>query len=164
MRRVDPFAHLHAHNRSKAAVAQLGFDHRQQIVGFLFVALGIGIAGDPEELAGFDLHVGKQSSRLCAITSSSGTKCRVLPARIKRGIPAPSGTLIRAMSCSPPCRVAHVTKRLLDRLETKGNGWAGSIASGVTSGKMFLQIMLADLGALFIGQLVIGHAGGCRTA
>ena len=71
-----PWPDLEPHDRREAAIAQLGLDHRQQVVGFLLVALGVGVARDAEQLAGVDLHAGNSRSRLCAITSSSGTKVR----------------------------------------------------------------------------------------
>ena len=53
-------ADLEADDRREAAVAQLRLDHRQQIVGLLLVALGVGVARDAEQLAGVDLHAGEQ--------------------------------------------------------------------------------------------------------
>ena len=60
MHRVDAGHHFEPHDWRKAAVAQLGFDQRQQIVGLVFVALGIGVARDPEQLVRIDQHRGKQ--------------------------------------------------------------------------------------------------------
>ena len=57
---VHPAADLEAHDRREAAVAQLRLDHRQQIVGLFLVALGVGVARDAEQLAGLDLHAGKE--------------------------------------------------------------------------------------------------------
>ena len=48
------------HDRREAAIAQLGFDQRQQIVGLFLVALGIGVARDAEELAAVDSDLGKE--------------------------------------------------------------------------------------------------------
>ena len=70
------------------------------------------------------------------MTSSSGTKRRASPTRRKRGMPLPTGTLTRAISGSVSFGWWPVTSRLSDRLEMNGNGCAGSIACGVTSGKM----------------------------
>ena len=69
------------------------------------------------------------------MTSSSGTKRVVRPTRRKRGTPAPIGTLTRASPVWSSSAWCSVTSRLSDRLEMNGNGCAGSIASGVTSGK-----------------------------
>ena len=71
-------------------------------------------------------------------------------------MPAPKGTLTRAMSCSPPCESRTVTRRLSDRLETNGNGWAGIHRQRSYQREDVLKIMLADIGALVIGQFVIG--------
>ena len=48
------------HDRREAAIAQFGFDQRQQIVGFFLVALGIGVARDAEKLAAVDSDLGKE--------------------------------------------------------------------------------------------------------
>ena len=63
-RRIHPLADLESHDRGKAAVAQFGFDHREQVVGFLFVALSVGVARNAEEFAGRDLHVRKQQVKV----------------------------------------------------------------------------------------------------
>ncbi len=59
-RRIDVVRRLQANDGRELAVAQLGLDHREQIVGRILVALGVGIAGDPEQLDGADLHPRKQ--------------------------------------------------------------------------------------------------------
>ena len=46
-----PLADFEPHDRREAAVAQLGLDQRQQVVGFFLVALGVGVAGDAEKFA-----------------------------------------------------------------------------------------------------------------
>ena len=60
MHRIDAVADLEAHDRRELALAQLGLDHRDQVVGVLLVALGVGVAGDAEELAAVDLHAREQ--------------------------------------------------------------------------------------------------------
>ena len=60
MQRLHALLHLEPDDRGELAVAQLRFDHRDQIVRLLLVLLGIGVAGDPEQLAGLEIHVGKQ--------------------------------------------------------------------------------------------------------
>ena len=52
--------HLQPDDRREPAVAQLRFDHLHQIVGLLLAALGIGVAGDPEQLDRGDLHAREQ--------------------------------------------------------------------------------------------------------
>jgi hypothetical protein len=39
---------------------QLRLDHRQEVVGGVLVALGVGVPRDAEELARLDLHVGEE--------------------------------------------------------------------------------------------------------
>ena len=60
MHRVHAGHHFQPHDWRKAAVAQLGLDQRQQIVGLVLVALGIGVARDAEQLVRVDQHRGKQ--------------------------------------------------------------------------------------------------------
>ena len=76
---------------------------------------------------------GKSSSRLAAMTSSSGTKVSAPPAARNRG--RSGGTLTRANACAGPPGSRSHTARLSDRFEMYGNGWPGSTASGVRTGK-----------------------------
>ena len=80
---------------------------------------------------------GNMSSRQWAMTSSRRTNSSRPATRRNLGTPAPVGTLIRAMVMSASWGKRSVTSRFKDRLEMNGNGCAGSIASGVTSGKTF---------------------------
>jgi hypothetical protein len=52
--------HHDAHDLGETAMAHLGFDNRQQIVGLVLVARGVGVARHVKGLAGDDLHVGEQ--------------------------------------------------------------------------------------------------------
>jgi hypothetical protein len=52
--------HFEPHDRREAAVAQLGLDHGQQIVGVFLVALGVGVARDAEQPAGLERHAGEE--------------------------------------------------------------------------------------------------------
>ena len=61
MHRVDALADLEPDDRRELAIAQLGLDQRHQIVGVLLLALGVGVAGHPEELAGIDRHAREQT-------------------------------------------------------------------------------------------------------
>jgi hypothetical protein len=79
---------------------------------------------------------GKSSSRLFAITSSSSTNVPESPTRKRRGMPAPIGSLTRESTDTPSPGVRTLTSRFSERFETNGNGCAGSIDCGVTSGKM----------------------------
>ena len=60
MHGVHVFLHFQPDDGRELALAQFGFDHHQQIVGQVLVALGDGVAGDAEQLAAFDHHAGKQ--------------------------------------------------------------------------------------------------------
>ncbi len=55
-----PLADLHAHDGRELALAQLGLDHLEEIVGLLLVALGDRVARDPEQLVALDLHAREQ--------------------------------------------------------------------------------------------------------
>ncbi len=49
--RVHPLDDFESHDGRETAVAQLGFNQREQIIGFFLVALGVGVAGDAEKFA-----------------------------------------------------------------------------------------------------------------
>ena len=51
-----PLGNLHPYDRSEAAITQLAFNQRQEVVRFLFVTLGVGIAGHAKEFERFDDH------------------------------------------------------------------------------------------------------------
>ena len=51
MQRIHTGADLKPYNRSKLALFQLRFDHLHQIVSLFFILFGIGISGNPEDLA-----------------------------------------------------------------------------------------------------------------
>ena len=57
--------HFEPHDRREAAVAQLGFDQREQVVGLFLVALGVGVAGDAEKFAGVDRACRGRADRGC---------------------------------------------------------------------------------------------------
>ena len=60
MNRVDAGEHFEPHDWRETAVAQLGFDQREQVVGLVLVALGVGVARHAEKLVRVDQHRGKQ--------------------------------------------------------------------------------------------------------
>ncbi len=87
---------------------------------------------------------GKRWSRWAEMTSSSGTKrvsymsargdsSRPGTIRMRRG--STGGTLTRAKCSLAVLGLTSTTARLSDRPEMYGNGWAGSTASGVSTGK-----------------------------
>ena len=75
---------------------------------------------------------GKSRLRCSPITSSSGTK-RSLPTGTKRA--KIGGTLTRAKCSLPVFGLRTSTAMFSDSPEMYGNGWAGSTASGVRTGK-----------------------------
>ena len=52
--------HLQAHDGRELAVAELGFDHRQQVAGDFFVKFGVGIPCHPEHGRRLHGHAGEQ--------------------------------------------------------------------------------------------------------
>ena len=56
----DRARHLHAHDRSEATLAQVGFDGLEEIVRVVG-DLGVSVAGQPEERTLHDLHLGEES-------------------------------------------------------------------------------------------------------
>ncbi|CAB4560456.1 unannotated protein [freshwater metagenome] len=69
-----------------------------------------------------------------AITCSAGTKRRPSERASSRG--NTFGTFTRANRRSPVSGSLTIAARLSARLEMYGNGWAGSTASGVSTGKI----------------------------
>ena len=57
---ADAGLHLETDDGGEAAVAQLGLDHLHQIVGALFAAFGVGVAGHPEQLDRGHVHAREQ--------------------------------------------------------------------------------------------------------
>ena len=60
MNRIHSGQHFEPHDWRETAIAQLGFDQRQQVVGLVLVALGVGVARHAEKLVRVDQHRGKQ--------------------------------------------------------------------------------------------------------
>jgi hypothetical protein len=60
VQRMHVGLHLEAHDRCEAALAQLGLDQGQQVVGLLLGLFRDRVAGDPEQFAGFHHHARKQ--------------------------------------------------------------------------------------------------------
>ena len=48
------------HGFAETALAQFGFDRAQQIVGFVFLKIEVGVARDAEAIRRVDLHAGKE--------------------------------------------------------------------------------------------------------
>ncbi len=57
-------ADFEPHRLAEAAFAQLGLDGPQQIVGFIFLQIEIGVARDPETVGGIDLHSRKECAQV----------------------------------------------------------------------------------------------------
>ena len=60
MNRINSAQHFEPHDWRETAVAQLGFDQSQQVVGLVLVALRVGVARHPKKLVRVDQHRGKQ--------------------------------------------------------------------------------------------------------
>ena len=76
---------------------------------------------------------GNRRSRWWAITSSSGTKRSVFGTCTQRGRTCGALTRAKRGAASPGALIETASDRLT--FEMKGNGWAGSTASGVSTGK-----------------------------
>ena len=94
---------------------------------------------------------GNSVSSLAAMSCSSSTKRWASGSSRKRG--SSGGTLTRAKRSSPVAESRTVTARFSERFEMYGNGWAGSTASGVSTGKMLSVNRIVEIGAVVVGQL-----------
>ena len=62
--------HFEAHRLAEAPFAQFRLDRAQQIVGFVFLQVEVGVARDAEEVRRGHVQPGNRASRLCAMMSS----------------------------------------------------------------------------------------------
>ena len=58
--RIHPASDFEPNDGRETSVAQLGLDQLEQVVGLVLVALGVGVAGDAEQLAGHDVQAREQ--------------------------------------------------------------------------------------------------------
>ena len=116
------------------APAQLELDRFEQVVGLLLLERQVGVAGDPEHRPLLDDHADEERVQMGGdqLPRPAGSDRR--RARTRRG--KTSGTLSRTKRRSPVSGSATLAAMLSARLEMYGNGWPGSTASGVSTGKM----------------------------
>ena len=57
---IEPFFDLQAHDGGQVALPESRLDEFEEVVGHVFVHIVDGVAGDAEDLAGQDLHAGKE--------------------------------------------------------------------------------------------------------
>ena len=135
-----PLRDLEADDRREACARATPLSMmREQIVGALLRGLGVRVAGHPEvgdRRRSPSPGRGCRGCRRCTVFDADARSvARRSGRRMKRLVPAPTGTFTRASAslCSPSDS-AVVTSRLSERFEMKGKGCAGSVACGVTSG------------------------------
>ena len=131
---------LQQRQRAVAQLLEAAVDGFEQVVGLVLLDHHVGVADDAEQVRAFDLRAGEQLLDVAADDvleedvrrrPAAATGCP--GSAMKRG--SMPGTLTRANLVRPPCRTR--TARFMLRFEMYGNGWPGSNASGVRTGKMW---------------------------
>ena len=130
---------LQAHGGPAAALAHLLLDRLEQVLDLVVVDLVFAVAGDAEDGGVLELHAGEQLRQVQADDRLQRRRRRGRLARAGSGTKRGStrrhlhhGEQLLAVSrgrCSS-------TARLSDLLSRCGNGWPGSMASGVSTGKI----------------------------
>ena len=125
--------------RAVAQLLQAAVDGLEQVVGLVFLDHHVGVADDAEQVRAPDLGAGEQLLDVLlddvleereSVEAGSSARARSGTA-MNRG--SMSGTFTRANFVRPLCRTT--TARFLLRFEMYGNGWPGSKASGVRTGR-----------------------------
>ena len=139
-----PACDLEAHGVAALAPPQLLLDRLQQVLGLLLVDLEVGVARDAERADRSTISLPGKSSPTCgAITSSRARSAFAAgAAAAARGAAAAAGT------CTTPSRGSRLAlargrehhARLRLRCARCGNGCAGSIASGVSAGRLVAEV------------------------
>ena len=145
---------LEAHGPAEPAAAQLHLDRGEQVVGLLLLEREVGVAGDAERPSGPRRPCPGTGVESCAaITCSSGTKRSPSGSGRNRG--SSGGTFTRAKRRSSGVGVARpATPRFSDRFEMYGNGWPGSTASGVSTGKIRCSNTSIEVLAVVVVEVV----------
>ena len=159
---------LQPHGRAAAALAHLFLDGLEQVLDLVVVDLDVAVARDAEDGIVFDLHAGEQLrqvhaddgfqrredvTRRLAGSAGSGTKRGSTP-----------GTCTTANSFSSSPGRCSTTARLSDLLSRCGNGWPGSMASGVSTGKISRRKTSPRCLRSRLGQVAWRRAGRCPRA
>ena len=135
---------LESHRRAEPPARQFPFQRLQQVFVAVLFDLVVGVAGDAEGVMLNDFHArekhraGRPRSALPSADSGRFRALRRLQPsafRVRRSDRRCSGTLTRAKCWPPSSGWRTVTARFRLSPLTNGNGWAGSTASGVRTGK-----------------------------
>ena len=119
---------------------------RQQVVGVLLVALGVGVAGDPEKLAADHLHPREKHVEVVGSSPLPAARsCPRSPTCMKRGAPAPTGTLTRAREISLSSRVAQGHQQVERQVGDEGEGVGRVHGLGRDQREDVPEIVLAQL-------------------
>ena len=141
----DADGDLEAHAGAEAALPDLAVDDRQQVVRLVLEDVHVHVARDAERIAAEDLHAREEIVEVrgdellerqeldCVRSAPSPATPSKVAHGTKRG--RLSGTLTRANLCSSVSGSRVSTASDSDRFERNGNGWPGSTASGVSTGK-----------------------------
>ena len=155
MHGVHVLLHFQPDDGSELALAQFGFDHHQQIVGQILVALGDGVAGDAEQLAAFDHHAGKQQVEIVG-DHILQRYVQLLVADLEKA--RDTGADRHLDPRQPIGIVVGITHRHQQIERQVGNEWERvRRVHGLRGdqGKDVLQVVLAHLLALFLGQPLV---------
>src|SRR5262249_23024910 len=125
---------LQPHRGAAAALAHLLLDGLEQVLNLVVINFVLAIAGDAEGRRPVQLHAGEQLRQVHANDRFQRREGVAVAAgrATKRGRTPGAWTTANKFSAWPGLR--NRTARLSDLLSRCGNGWPGSIASGVSTG------------------------------
>ncbi len=127
--------HFHADHRAAAAALQGAFEHAHKVFG-LFLDFDIAVPDDAEQALPQHVVAGEQCGRKHPqhVFQRDEARARMPGSRMKRSSCCGMGSSAFMM---PPSRRRFSSSAMMKpRLGMKGKGWAGSMAMGVTMGRM----------------------------
>ena len=135
------------HELRAAAAREHGLHRLDHAVAAVELDLVVRVARDPERGALEDLHPGEERGEPARDQLLERDEARSRP-EAAGSAGRFGGTFTRAMRrvSSPGARTT--TARFSDRFEMNGKGWAGSTASGVSTGKTCSAKTLVEVGAV----------------
>ena len=140
---------LDPHHRAQAALLQPRLELAHQVFG-LFLDLDVAVADQAEQALALDLAAGEQlveEQDQEAFQREEPPRVRLRAAAAaaapRTGRPGSAPAPGRRAACRRDSRCSFSASEK-PRLGMNGNGWAGSIASGVSTGKMLAEEDLLD--------------------
>ena len=154
MQRLHALHDREAHDRGELAIAQLGLDHRHQVIFLVLVVLGVGVARDAEELAGLD--DGAREQRVEVVRHDVVERREAL--RLADPQEARHAGADRHLDARQPgllvVGLVQRDQKVERQARDEGEGMRGIDRQRRHQGKDVRQIALAQLRPLVVGKLV----------